>query len=141
VKQGSFNPDQKRSLPTAAELRLLQVLWDIGSGSVEQIIGAFAASERPNYKTTQTLLRIMENKGFITHEAEGRVFIFKPLVSRETVDHRSVKALLDQNFGGSPANLFVNLLEAAPLADKDLTELEAYIQEYRRKEGKQEKGP
>jgi predicted transcriptional regulator len=127
-------PQKHNLLPTAAELRLLQVLWEIGNGTVEDVVDAHSPKERPNYKTTQTFLRIMEQKGLITHEARGRVFVFTPLVSRKTIDHLSVKALLSRNFRGSAAGLLINLLEASPIKKKDLDELEAYLQEYRKKQ-------
>ncbi len=122
-------------IPTRAEMRLLQILWDLEKGSVEDVVGAHPAKERPNYKTTQTLLRIMEQKGFITHESQGRVFIFKPLVSRKTVDNLSVQSLVSQNFGGSAAGLLINLLETSAIKKKELDEVEGYIKEYRKKHG------
>jgi len=122
-----------RQLPTVAELRLLQILWDSGEATVEDVVNAHPVRERPNYKTTQTLLRITEQKGFISHESRGRVFVFKPLVSRKTIDQRSVQTLLSQNFGGSATGLLLNLLEAGTVKDKDLDELEAQIREYRKK--------
>src|SRR6202789_2125899 len=92
-------------LPTAAEMRLLQFLWDLEQATVEDVVNAHGEKERPNYKTTQTLLRIMEKKGFITHEAQGRVFIFRPLVSRKTIDHLSLQTLVSRNFNGSGGGL------------------------------------
>jgi len=126
---------QRPSVPTPAEMRLLQILWDREEATVEDVVNAHPAKERPNYKTTQTLLRIMEQKRFITHESRGRVFVFKPLVSRRTIDHLSVQALISRNFHGSAAELVVNLLETSPIKNKELDELEAYIREYRKKRG------
>jgi predicted transcriptional regulator len=126
---------RSRQLPTASELRLLRVLWEKGEATVEDVVNAHPLRDRPNYKTTQTLLRIMEEKRFITHKSRGRVFVFAALVSRKTIDQRSVRALLSQNFGGSPTGLFLNLLEAAPVAEKELDELEAQIREYRKRAG------
>jgi predicted transcriptional regulator len=120
-------------LPTASELRLLQILWDSGEGTVEDVVNAHPPRNRPNYKTTQTLLRIMEEKGFIAHENRGRVFVFTPLISRKAIDKMSIQSLLSQNFGGSPTGLFVNLLEAAKVKETDLDDLEAQIREYRKK--------
>ena len=104
-----------------------------GEATVEEVVSAHAEKERPNYKTTQTLLRIMEQKGFITHENRGRVFVFRPLVSRKTIDDLSVQALVSRNFNGSAAGLLINLLEASPIKKNELDELEAYIQEYRKR--------
>ncbi len=69
--------NKKLPVPTMAEMRLLQILWDLQEGTVEDVVNAHPEKERPHYKTTQTLLRIMENKGFIAHESRGRVFVFQ----------------------------------------------------------------
>ncbi len=132
LKSGS----EKRplTLPTAAEMRLLQVLWDREEATVEDVVNAHGEKERPNYKTTQTLLRIMEKKGYIVHEARGRVFVFRPIVSRKAVDHLSVQTLVSRNFRGSMAGLLINLLESGPIKKKEIDALDAYIQEYRKKQ-------
>lgn len=124
---------QGKLLPTASELRLLQILWENGEATVEGVVNAHPTRSRPNYKTTQTLLRIMEEKGFIAHENRGRVFVFTPLISRKTIDRMSIQSLLSQNFGGSSTGLFLNFLEAAKVKEEDLDELEAQIREYRKK--------
>jgi predicted transcriptional regulator len=120
-------------VPTPAEMRLLQVLWDREEATVDDVVNAHPEKERPNYKTTQTLLRIMEQKGFITHESRGRVFVFRPLVSRKAIDHLSIRALVSRNFRGSTSGLLINLLEASPIKKQQLDELEAYIREYRKR--------
>jgi BlaI family penicillinase repressor len=124
---------QELPVPTAAEMRLLQILWDLEEGTVEDVVSAHPQNEQPNYKTTQTLLRIMEQKGFITHESRGRVFVFRPLVSRKAIDHMSIQALVSRNFSGSAAGLLINLLEASSIKKKQLDEIEAYIREYRKR--------
>jgi len=120
------------TVPTASEMRLLQILWDLEEGTVEDVVNAHSQKERPNYKTTQTLLRIMEKKRFIRHEVRGRVFVFKPMVSRKKIDHLCVQALVSRNFRGSAAGLLLNLLESTPIKKQELDELEAYIREYRK---------
>jgi predicted transcriptional regulator len=121
--------------PTRAELRILRALWELESGTIEEIIHHPSFSSPPNYKTTQTILRIMEEKGLARHTSGGRVFVFEPAVSREWVERVSVRALLEQNFGGSPAKLLVNLLEAGPVKEQELEELEALIRNYRIQKG------
>jgi BlaI family transcriptional regulator, penicillinase repressor len=124
---------KKLTVPTAAELRLLQILWELEEATVDDVVNAHPERERPHYKTTQTLLRIMENKEFISHEARGRVFVFRPLVSRNTIDQLSVQALVSRNFQGSAAGLLVNLLESSSIKKKELDELESLMREYRKK--------
>lgn len=123
----------KSNLPTGAEMRILNAVWQLGSATVEQIVNSFPEGERPNYKTTQAFLRIMENKGFVRHTAKGRSFVFEPLVKKDEVDQRSVEALLAQNFGGSAKGLFVNLLESDSVAADEIAELEQMIQEYKKR--------
>jgi BlaI family transcriptional regulator, penicillinase repressor len=124
---------QQLSVPTPAEMRLLQILWDLEEGTVEDVLDAHPERKRPNYKTTQTLLRIMEQKGFITHESRGRVFVFRPLASRKTIDRLSVQELISRNFRGSASGLLVSLLEANPIKKNELDGLEEYIREYRKR--------
>jgi BlaI family transcriptional regulator, penicillinase repressor len=119
------------TLPTRAELRILQVLWEVGPATVEEVINHGSFSSKPNYKTTQTILRIMEEKGLVRHVSRGRVFVFNPTVTRDQVGRLSVQTLLQQNFGGSPAELLVNLLESGPVKETELEQLEALIRNYR----------
>jgi BlaI family penicillinase repressor len=124
---------EKLPVPTGAETRLLQILWDLKEATVDNVVNAHPEEERPHYKTTQTLLRIMENKGFIAHELRGRVFVFRPLVSRKTVDQVAVQALVSRNFHGSAAGLLINLLESSSIEKSELDELESYMREYRKR--------
>jgi predicted transcriptional regulator len=119
------------SVPTAAEMRLLQILWGLKEATVEEVVNAHPGREQPHYKTTQTLLRIMETKGFITHEPRGRVFVFRPLVSRNAIDQVSVQSLVSRNFHGSATGLLMNLLESNSIKNQELDEFEALIREYR----------
>src|SRR5206468_2182186 len=64
--------------PTRAELRILNALWELKSGTIEEIIHYPSFLSPPNYKTTQTILRIMEEKGLARHTTGGRVFVFEP---------------------------------------------------------------
>jgi predicted transcriptional regulator len=130
---GIVGGKKKLTVPTTAELRLLQILWELEEATVDDVVNAHPERERPHYKTTQTLLRIMENKEFISHEARGRVFVFRPLVSRKTIDQLSVQALVSRNFHGSAAGLLVNLLESSSIKKKELDELESLMREYRKK--------
>lgn len=120
-------------LPTGAEMRILNAVWQLGAATVEEIVNSFPEGQRPNYKTTQAFLRIMENKGFVRHTARGRVFVFEPIVKKEEVDQRSVEALLAQNFGGSATGLFVNLLESDAVPAADIAALEKMIRDYKKR--------
>src|SRR2546428_12830553 len=73
---------QKVVLPSPGELRLLQILWRIGGGTIEDIVKSSGKSPPPNYKNVPTLLRVMERKGQIDHSQDGGGFVFRPLIVR-----------------------------------------------------------
>ena len=62
----------KTGVPTDAELLILRALWDYGESTVEDVVGRLSSNRPPNYKTVQSLLRIMERKGFVQHTRRGR---------------------------------------------------------------------
>ena len=108
----------------------------MGEGSVENIVERLPSNPPANYKTVQSLLRIMEGKGFVKHAAKGRAFVFIPRITREEVGGGMTKQLLERTFQGSHSALMMNLLDANPVKDEELDELEALIQEYRDRKNK-----
>src|SRR5260370_19628991 len=80
VAMGKIRQTKKLVLPTPAEFGLLQILWRIGEGTIDEIVEASGQHPRPNYKTVQTLLRIMERKGQVGHSHQVPAFLFLPLV-------------------------------------------------------------
>lgn len=123
---------QKVVLPTPGELRLLNILWRIGAGTIEDIVKASGESPPPNYKTVQTLLRIMERKGQVEHSQDGRAFVFRPLIARHHVHRSSIRELVAKYFTGSPTELFVELLRYERISPKELRELENLIRNRRK---------
>jgi len=118
-------------LPTRGEMRILNVLWELGQATVDEVIKHPSFGTAPNYKTTQTLLRIMEEKGLARHSNRGRVFVFSPCVTRDQVVRLSVQNLLQQTFSGSLTDMMVGVIEAGSVKESELEELEALIRNYR----------
>ncbi len=116
-------------LPTNAELLILDALWDLGEGTVEEVVGQLPSSA--NYKTVQSLLRIMERKGFVRHKKRGRAFVFTSRVTQEEIRGVSARRLLERNFQGSYAAMLMNLLDDNHVKEQELDEIEALIHRYR----------
>jgi predicted transcriptional regulator len=102
----------RKALPTNAELPILDALWTLGEGTVENVIDYLPSSPPANYKTVQSLLRIMEGKGFVRHTTRGRAFVFNSRVTRDEVGGSLTKHLLDRTFQGSCSALMMNLLDS-----------------------------
>jgi len=123
-------------LPTEAELLILDALWELGEGTVEDVVNRSRSSPRANYKTVQTLLRIMEDKGFVQHTTRGRAFVFMSRVTRDEVGRVSAKRLVDRNFQGSHTAMLMNLLDSNHIKEDELDALEKLIQQYRERKAK-----
>jgi len=119
-------------LPSTAELRLLEILWRLGEGTIEDVLRASGEIPPPNYKTVQTFLRIMETKELVTHRLSGRAFTYQPRVTRDQVNRLSIQTLVKQNFGGSRAELVLNMLEDQDFEAAELEVLESLIRRYRK---------
>jgi predicted transcriptional regulator len=122
----------RQSMPTAGEHELLEILWRLGEGTIDDILRGSGETPPPNYKTVQTLLRIMENKRLVTHRLQGRAFVYKARVGRDQVNRLSIRAMLQSHFGGSPTELLLNLLDDERMNAAELLELEELIRRHRK---------
>lgn len=115
--------------PTPRELEILKILWEIGPAGVRDVYRRLAAQQQGDlaYNTVQTLLRIMEDKGLVRHEARGRAFIYTPLYTREA----SVQGFLKRVFDGAVDQLVLSLLRSEQLSEEHLEELQQMIAEAR----------
>ena len=112
---------------TKFELEIMQVLWDLGSGSVREVQEQLPEKRRPADTTVQTIVRRLEEKGAVRRVKKiGNAFIFEPLVSRRSAHHRLITELLEL-FGGSARPLMAHLAETGKLNLEDVRELEILL--------------
>lgn len=125
-------PGKPSATLTIAEQRLMEVLWDQESATVAQVREALPKKGRPAFNTVQTLLRILERKGFVRHEAAGHAFVYTPVVERIDASRAAVKNLLSRFFNNSAALLTVRLLEDEQLSEEELARLRRLTDEAKR---------
>lgn len=89
---------------TRAELEIMQILWRLEKGFVNDILEAMPAP-KPAYNTVSTIVRILEKKGFVEHRAYGKSHEYYPLISREEYTSRFMTGVLNSFFGGSIGNM------------------------------------
>ncbi len=89
---------------TRGEEEIMRILWELGDAVVSQIIER-TDEPRPKYTTVATFLKILENKGFVAHTAEGKSHRYHPLVTREAYARRMMSSMLSSYFDGSLAQL------------------------------------
>jgi BlaI family penicillinase repressor len=106
---------------TDREAEIMEQLWKLGTATSEQIRAELAGA--PHDSTIRTMLRILEEKGFVSHRREGRSFVFQPLIPRETAQAKTLGHVIRRFFSGSPHDLVLRLLEDEQLSAADLESL------------------
>ncbi len=109
------------------QLLIMQVLWTKGRASAREITDALNESEPLAHSTVQTLLRGLEEKGSIAHEADGRTFVFYPLVQEDKFKRSATRDLLERVFGGDVGSLVAHLLKNEKVSPRELSEIRKLI--------------
>ncbi len=115
---------------TKAEEDIMQVLWQLKKANVKDMIVELP-SPKPAYNTVSTIVRILENKGFVDHEKQGKGHIYFPLVQQQDYSNQSINKLVDNYFHGS-FNSMVSFF--VKKNDISLNELESVLKEINKKE-------
>jgi predicted transcriptional regulator len=89
----------------------MSVLWRLKTASVSEVVNAINQARRVTYSTVQTMLRILETKGYVTHDKIARAFVYRPLVDERQARRRALRHLVSRLFEGSPSLLVLNVLE------------------------------
>lgn len=106
---------------TKAEEQVMQVIWNIGEGFANEIMTAFP-EPKPAYNTVLTIVRILEKKGFVTHETFCKANRYRPLISKEEYSQGYVESIVERYFNNS----YLDLVSAfAKKENFSLEELEA----------------
>ena len=118
----------------------MDYIWTHGPSSSEACREALASSRPMKDSTIRTVLRRLEEKGYLTHETQGRTFIYRASDARQSVAVRAVKGIIDRFCGGSAEELLLGMVDSAVLSRKQLERLSRRIEEKATAE-KREKKP
>ena len=103
---------------TPRELDLMAVLWDRGPCTVAEVREAI--DDDLAYTTVLTILRLMEEKDYVSHTAEGRAHRYRPLVERSKAGASAVRRVTRRLFEGSPELLLTHLVEDEQLTEEEI---------------------
>jgi BlaI family penicillinase repressor len=113
------------------QFRIMQVLWDRGRTNAREITEVLNETEPVAHSTVQTLLRQLEAKGAVAHEAKDRTFVFFPKLKEDKVKRTAARELLERVFGGSVGSLVAHLLKNEKLSRAELDEIHRLIDQQR----------
>ena len=111
---------------TKAEEQVMQVLWNIGSGFANEIMAAFP-EPKPAYNTVLTVIRILEKKGFVTHETFCKANRYQPAVSKEEYSQRFLGSVVERYFNNSYLDLVSAFAKKENFSLEELEELKKII--------------
>ena len=103
---------------TTRELDIMSVLWERGPSTVSEVQKAL--DDALAYTTVLTLLRVLEEKGHVSHTTEGRAHRYAPLVERQAAGQSALRRVTDRLFGGSAELLLTRLVEEDDVTDEEL---------------------
>ncbi len=104
---------------TKAEEQVMQYLWQIEKGFLKDVLELFP-EPKPHTNTISTILKILMEKGVVSHKTFGRQHEYFPLISKENYSGRSIKSLVKNYFEGSYTNAVSFLVEKNEISVEDL---------------------
>lgn len=109
------------------ELQILSVLWDRGPLSIRAIRETLPDGKDRAYTTVLTLVQILEKKGLVSHTSQGKAHVYHALVKRREVLRPLMRSLLQNVFGGRPADAVQCLLDSTQLDSEELSQIRQLI--------------
>ena len=121
-------PRKQSPALTDAEAQVMAVLWRLGTASVGDVVAALNESRAVTYSTVQTMRRILETKGYATHDKVARAFVYRPVVDERQARRRALRHLASRLFEGSPSLLVLNVLEDEEIDPAEREQLKKLIE-------------
>jgi BlaI family transcriptional regulator, penicillinase repressor len=124
-------PRTQSATLTEAELRIMQVLWEKKSATVQQVLEALPHKKPLAYNSVLTIIRILEKKGYVCHEKDGRAHLYSPVLNLKQATQSEIRHLLSRFFQDSRELLVLNILEDESLDAEELKRLRQMLDENR----------
>jgi len=121
-------PPRQSATLTEAELRIMEVLWQKGPATVQQVLDWLPEKPALAYNSVLTTIRVLEKKGYVEHEKDGRAHLYAPVVDREAATRTEIRHLVGRFFKNSEELLMLSLLEDKGLDAAELKRLREMIE-------------
>lgn len=122
-------PPRKSATLTEAELRLMDVLWQRGCATVQEVLDSLPPDQPLAYNSVLTTIRVLEKKGYLGHTKDGRAYVYKPIVERQNATRSEVRHLISRFFKDSHEMLVLNILEDDSIDADELRRLRGLLKE------------
>ena len=107
----------------------MAVIWQRGTSTVADAVAALRKKHAVSYSTVQTILRILETKGYVVHDKVARAFVYRPVVDEKQARRRALRHLARRLFNGSSSLLVLNVLDDEEMDPLELQRLKKFIED------------
>jgi predicted transcriptional regulator len=114
---------------TEQELEIMKVVWDRGASTVRDVYEDLRERKTVAYTTVMTMMNILESKGHLVKRADGRAYVYEPVLAKTQVISTMVQEFLDRVFNGAAQPLLLNLVQDHKVSREDLDEISRLIEE------------
>ena len=104
------------------EEQIMQVYWELGNAFIKEVI-PHLPDPKPHYNSVATIVKILEEKGFLDHESVGNIHRYFPIVSRENYQKHAMKDIVSQYFDNSYPRMLAFFAKEENLSEKQLNEI------------------
>ena len=118
-------------LLTDVELELMTALWQLGEGTVHDVLATLPSARTLAYTSVSTVLRILVGKGVLVVRKEGRGHVYVPRISKAAYEATSLRHIVQRVFDGAPDALVRRLLEIEELSEQKLAAIRALLRKRR----------
>ena len=121
-------PRRQSETLTEAELRIMNVLWLKGAGTVQLVLDSLAEKPALAYNSVLTTIRVLERKGYVKHSKDGRAHLYAPRVGREEATRSEIRHLVGRFFKNSHEQLVLNILEERGIEAEELDRMREMLE-------------
>ena len=118
---------KKSELLTEVELEFMNELWALGEGTVRDVLERLPDDRNLAYTSGATILRILEQKDFVTSRKAGKSHVYTPTLAKDAYQSRSLKDLSAKLFDDAPASLVARLVNDDELTEEALRQIRALV--------------
>lgn len=118
---------KKHALLTEVELEFMNELWALGEGTVRDVLDRLPSERALAYTSAATILRILEQKQFVTSRKAGKSHVYMPTLAKDAYQTRSLKDLSMKLFDDTPASLVARLVNDDELTEEALGQIRALV--------------
>jgi BlaI family penicillinase repressor len=120
-------------LLTPLELKIMNILWELKEGFVKDVLEKWDEKPLPAYNTISTKIRVLEDKGIVSHKAYGKTHQYFPVISKDDYQKFFIQNAIEKVFNGSVNGLINTLVDNKQLSADELHEIKMLIKKHTRK--------